>query len=334
MSEAEVSDEQDAILNYEEFLDEEDLNISDSLNISVSRLALLKQKPLFDFEPKDVDQYIAYTQLKYPNLRDRVDHLARKNLGQPYDIYLLGEYPFELTDEQPLFDLKSSDCVVYSEHVYAMALSKNWKEFFSMLQRIRYKNGVIGFTTRNHFTEADWIVNNSWLVQDITETLGDGITQKVTTRIPKERFFRSRGIENPPKNEVLDWSFIPANQVSSILPQLKTGDFVNVVRGFNGSGFYVGHVGLISVEEDGTVYFIHSTEPEVRKQTLESYMEESLAKAGQYGFIDRWGEWFGKSPAPSFYGFKFLRLNESAKERLREIDGPGAPRVTIYGTSP
>lgn len=329
---AELSDNAKAILDPSKFLDKIDLQLIDSLNLNQRLIADLKQRPIYTYSPKEVDAYVNFTYHRYPNLRERVDHLAKKNFGQPYDIYLLGEFPFEVTDDQPLFDLKQSDCVVYAEHVYAMALSSNWKQFFAMLQRIRYEDGVIGFTTRNHFTEADWIVNNDWLVDDITEDLGDGITKKVISKIPKERFFKAKGIENPPADETLDWSYIPAEQVKGVIPQLKTGDFVNVVRGFNGSGEYVGHVGLISVDEqDGTVYFVHSTEPEVRMQTLESYMNESLQKAGTRGFFDRWGEWFGKGKAPEFYGFKFLRLNEDAMNRLKQIDGKGAPRVTIYG---
>lgn len=318
--------------NYDAFLDTQDLVIIGSLDLDKAKLADLKQRPLYEFKPEDIDLYVKYAHLKYPDVRERIEHFAKKNFGQPYDIYLLGEYPFELTDDQPLFNLQQSDCVVYAEHVYAMALSQSWKEFFAMLQRIRYEDGVIGFTTRNHFTEADWNVHNAWLVQDITESLGDGITKKVKSTIPKERFFKAKGIQNPPKDEVLDWSYIPASQVMGVVPQLKTGDFVNVVRGFNGSGEYVGHVGLISVDEnDGTVYFIHSTQPEVRMQTLESYMNDSLEKTGTKGWFDRWGEWFGNGRAPEFYGFKFLRLNENALETLKDIDGPGAPRITVYG---
>ena len=40
--------------------------------------------------------------------------LARKNLGQPYDIYLLGEMPFETYDPQPIYCLSKSDCVVFA----------------------------------------------------------------------------------------------------------------------------------------------------------------------------------------------------------------------------
>jgi hypothetical protein len=40
-----------------------------------------------------------------------------------------------------------------------------------MLQRIRYRDGVIGVATRNHYTEMDWNVANRWLVTDISADL-------------------------------------------------------------------------------------------------------------------------------------------------------------------
>ncbi|MEM8495838.1 MAG: N-acetylmuramoyl-L-alanine amidase-like domain-containing protein, partial [Planctomycetota bacterium] len=95
----------------------------------------------FAFEPmtpEEVDTFVAELQAEHAELRDRVLVAAHRQLGQPYDIYLLGEFPFEIDDPQPLFQLEESDCVVFVEHTYAMALSRNWAEFFAYLQRIRY----------------------------------------------------------------------------------------------------------------------------------------------------------------------------------------------------
>ena len=85
-----------------------------------------------------------------PDLRKRILHLARKNIGQPYELYLLGEMPFEPYDPQPIYCLGKSDCLVFTEHTYAMALSHNWPSFMRMLQRIRYRDGHLGVATRNH----------------------------------------------------------------------------------------------------------------------------------------------------------------------------------------
>ncbi|MBX7245005.1 MAG: DUF1460 domain-containing protein [Candidatus Sumerlaeaceae bacterium] len=264
----------------------------------------IKNKPTYKMTPKEVDVYLAYAQKEYPNIRDRVVHFARRNIGQPYKIYLLGEFPNEIYDDQPLYILGCSDCVVFAEHNYAMALSSDWKQFFATLQKIRYKNGEIGMTTRNHYTEADWDKNNSWLVQDVTKDLGATTVTKYTEKIDRAAFFAKFGIGQDFKPEVLHDEYIPADAVPSVLDKLKDGDFVNVVRG-QGEGVWVGHVGLIGHDKDGKVMFIHSTPPTVKEQPIMGYVEENLKKNPK-----RLRD--GKAV---FLGFKFLRLKEDAKPK-------------------
>src|SRR5438445_790046 len=136
------------------------------VGVRTDELTTLINKPLYRMKPEEIDRYLAYLSASEPDLRARIGVLGRKNIGQPYELYLLGEFPYETADSQPLFSLEKSDCVVFAEHTYAMALSKSWSEFFWMLQRIRYKDGVIGVTTRNHYTEVDWDAQNAWLVKD------------------------------------------------------------------------------------------------------------------------------------------------------------------------
>jgi len=340
----------------DEPLTEDELASASKVGMNTELLSELKGKPLYEFSELEVDKYLGYLQVQIPDLRERINFLAHKNIGQEYDIYLLGEFPFEVYDEQPLYCLEQSDCVVFSEHTYAMALSHDWKSFMAMLQRIRYKDGVISFTTRNHYTEADWIVNNSWLIKDMTIDLAGENTKYVNSMINKTNFFRRNGLDYATPEIDLNWNYIPAEFVKSVIGELKTGDFVNVVRGSSPENVYVGHVGLISVDKDGTVYFIHSTSPEVKKQTLVSYMEQSLqlsekrkienaeiakenekiiaenaklrAKNGGQPHPD---EERLISQKPYFFGFKFLRLQENAMDNLRAIDGPDAPKLTIYG---
>ncbi|GAB1442877.1 hypothetical protein MASR2M39_17130 [Ignavibacteriales bacterium] len=278
----------------------------------------LLKKPLYTFSEEDIDLYLGFLKTNIPNLRERIQFLARQNMGQSYNIYLLGEFPFEIKDKQPLYNLKQSDCVVFAEHIYAMSLSSNWKEFFAMLQRIRYKDGEIGMLTRNHYTEADWVKNNTWLITEITDEIGGNDVAKTSSEIDRAKFFKKHGIgQNIPK-EKIDWTYIPGDSVYKVLPYLKTGDFVNIVRAYPASEPWVGHVGLISVEENGTVNFMHSADPVVKTQTLQSYWDDFKAKP-----IKKNG-W-------QFLGFRFYRLNENAMENLKKIDGPRAPKLTIYG---
>ncbi|MFN4110866.1 MAG: N-acetylmuramoyl-L-alanine amidase-like domain-containing protein [Ignavibacteria bacterium] len=335
---------------------EKAIEILEEEKIDVAEFKSLIEKPLYECTPEEIDEYLRFLYEYEPNLRKRVDHLAKKQIGQKYEIYLLGEYPFEIYDAQPLFSLDKSDCVVFSEHIYAMALSDSWKKFFAMLQRIRYKDGVISLLTRNHYTEADWTVNNSWLIKDITDSLPDVQSKKVMTKIDRAMFFSKWGIgQNIPVQE-LKWSYIPSSEIPKALKYLKTGDFVNVVRGYTPEDVYVGHVGIISVASDGTVYLIHSTEPEVKIERLIDYMNKSLElnkkrEIENAGILKRNQEIISYNQKllkengganhpdekkliplkPYFYGFRFFELQDNALENLRQIDGPKAPKITIYG---
>ncbi len=338
-------------------LTQDQIDAAVKANLELDHLRHLIYNPIYKYSSKEVDDYLKFIHNYEPDLRKRIQHIAKKNIGQKYEMYLLGEYPFEIFDDQPLYCLNRSDCVVFSEHTYAMAFSDSWKTFFTMLQRIRYKDGVIGYTTRNHYTEADWDINNSWFLEDITNEIAGDKAINVTSKINRAAFFKKYNIGQNVPVENLEWSYIPAEETPTVLHYLKSGDFVNVVRGFNPKEVYVGHTGLISVEDDGTVNFIHSTEPEVKIQTLMSYQESSLELSDKRKIendaIAQKNEEIKKfnlelriknnglphpdekkllAKKPYFFGFKFLRLKENVWENLRAIDGPNAPKVTIYGT--
>jgi len=287
----------------------------------------LLDKPLYEFTEAEVDRYLQHLQTAESDLRKRIVHLARKNLGQPYELYLLGEMPFETYDPQPLYCLSKSDCLVYSEHTYAMALSHDWSEFMNLLQRIRYRDGHLGVVTRNHYTEADWNPSNRWLVEDITAELAGENALTYEQRIDRARFFQKRyqlAVEIPA--ETHRDMFLPVEHIDLAKPHLADGDFVNIVRGFPGKSdaenetfggsAWVGHVGLIVHGPDGKVNMIHSTKPKVREEPLDNYIARSLKSADE------------NPKKARLLGFKFLRLQEDPLSKLKAIDGPEAPVVT------
>ncbi len=258
-------------------------------------------KPLFKMQPAEVNRYLGEMQKTQPDLRARVAAIARRNIGQPYEIFLLGEFPYELHDNQPLFDLTKSDCLVFAEHTYAMAMAANWEEFFWLLQRIRYRDGVIGVATRNHYQEADWNRANAWLVSDITRELAGARTGQYTMQVDRRAFLKKQfKIERDIAVETVDETFVPKAMIADVLPRLKEGDFVNVVSS-KGADTLVTHTGLVVLGSNGERRMIHSAEPMVR--------EESFAE-----FIARAAEREAKTPKGReplrLVGFKFLRLND------------------------
>jgi N-acetylmuramoyl-L-alanine amidase-like len=298
-------------------LDEGQLAIVEELSLDAELIAALEGKPLYQFSPEELNVYLGFLQKDEPDLRKRVARIGRKNLGQPYELYLLGEFPYETYDPQPLYCLEKSDCVVFAEHTYAMALSHDWPTFFAMLQRIRYINGEISVVSRNHYTELDWDQNNSWLVKDISAELAGEATASYTTKFNKARFLKNRyKLDTDIEPVKLKIDYVPFDKVADVLDGLNSGDFVNVIRGKEeGGGAWAGHVGLIYRDEEGTVNFLHSTRPQVKEQPLLDYIAQNEAKLEQR-----------KAEGKSFLkGFKFLRLEENPIENLKAIDGPDAP---------
>jgi hypothetical protein len=305
----------------------------EKLGLDKATIEQLVAKPLYKFTESEVDTYLEFLAAAEPDLRKRIIQLARKNIGQPYEIYLLGEMPFEAYDPQPLYCLGKSDCLVFTEHTYAMALSHNWPSFMRMLQRLRYRDGRIGVTTRNHYTEADWNFSNRWLVEDITKQLAGDKAVTFEQAIDRAKFFKNRYKLNVdvPVEQHKD-VFIPIDAVGRAKTELQDGDFVNIVRGTVrkdapeselsntfGGGAWVGHVGLIVHNDNGTVNLIHSTQPNVREEPIDEYIARSTKTLKK---DDAKGK-------PRLLGFKFLRLREDPMKHLREIDGEDAPKVTL-----
>lgn len=271
--------------------------------VDAAMLATILNKQIYQMTPVEAGQYIAYIHEAEPDFRLRVAAIGRKNIGQPYSLNLLGEFPYEIHDELPLFSLTHGDCVVFSEHTYAMAMSRSWEEFFWVLQSIRYKNGVIGVATRNHYTELDWNVNNNWLVTDISTQLAGAQAGNYNMKVDRARFLRTRHktASNLPV-ELSQQSYVPRDMVKDIAAQLNNGDFVNVISTDNGE-YWASHVGMVVVGPDGTRNFLNSAEPMAREESFAAFIARTLEREQRYAAQ-------GKK-SKKLAGFKFLRLNEA-----------------------
>lgn len=264
-------------------------------------MAQLLGTPIYRMTPQDAHRYIAHMHASEPDLRKRIAAIGRQNIGQPYMLNLLGEYPYQLHDTLPMFSLEKSDCTVFAEHTYAMALSRSWEEFFWMLQRIRYKDGVVGVATRNHYTEVDWNVNNGWLVTDVSAALAGPGAPTYPFKVDRARFLKTRHNTDAaiPVQDSRQ-AYIPKDKLVALLAQMQDGDMVNVVSTRDGA-FNVSHVGLIVVGKNGQRNFLNSAEPQVREESFEAFFartaerEERAARAGRNG--------------QKLAGFKLLRLN-------------------------
>ncbi len=266
-----------------------------------------KEPPLYTMTEQQVADYLPVAREKVPALNERVVHLGRRNIGQPYEIYLLGEYPYEPYDTDPLYCLQRSDCLTFAEHMYAMAYGDDWWTFMRALQRIRYNEGRIGMLTRNHYTVAEWNRNNAFLFEDLTTSLGDGTVHVPLTQVCRRSpFFKQFGIGQGIPEEPIEDSYIPKDRVPEVTGQLRDGDFVNIIRGSQDSQ-WCGHTGLVAIGADGTANFLHSAWPSVREEPLTGYLQRDRRSLG----------------------IKILRLRDDAEARLAAaID---EPQVTPVG---
>jgi hypothetical protein len=258
--------------------------------------------PIYEMAPQDVHRYLAHLYQTEPDLRKRIAAIGRQNIGQPYMLNLLGEYPYQLHDALPMFSLEKSDCVVFAEHTYAMALSRSWEEFFWMLQRIRYKDGVVGVATRNHYTELDWNINNSWLVTDVSAALAGPDGPSYPLKIDRARFLKTRhNTDSALAPQESREAYIAKDKLVALLPQMQEGDMVNVVSTRDGA-YWVSHVGLIVIGPNGQRNFLNSAEPKVREESFEAFFARTLEREERNARDGKNGQ--------KLAGFKLLRLNQ------------------------
>lgn len=267
-------------------------------------------KPLHQFSDADLEAYLSDLHAREPDVRRRVVEVGRRTIGQPYRLGPLGEGGLEPYDPDPLYCLTASDCVTFVEQTWAMALSRDKAEFLDTLRRIRYRDGKIGMLTRNHFTEADWNVNNSWLFRPerltgkkdsesyklrinrlaffarFGLTLDEATARSVPSWEDNEKFFAVVAATRPAATpESPDWAvqyfivrYTPRAGIDSILHRLKDADVIEFVK--NKKSPFVGHMGLITHDANGTVMLLHSGEPAVQELPLMDYLARHPNIAG------------------------------------------------------
>lgn len=279
-----------------------ELSVAKQLDISHADLAPILNKQIYQMTPAEAGRFIKFIHVAEPDLTARIAAIGRKNIGQPYSLNLLGEFPYEIHDALPMFSLEQSDCVVFSEHTYAMALSNSWEEFFWMLQRIRYKDGVIGVASRNHYTEVDWNVNNAWLLRDISAELAGVGGPSYRMTVDRSNFLRKRHhTESNFPVQSSEQFYVPKEQVALIASRLQQGDYVNVISTKDGA-YWASHVGLVVIDAQGKRHFLNSAEPKVREESFDAFMARTAEREQRQAREGKNGQ--------KLAGFKFLRLNE------------------------
>ncbi|MBI5200320.1 MAG: DUF1460 domain-containing protein [Elusimicrobia bacterium] len=130
----------------------------------------------------------------HADLAGRVDAVSAHFLGTPYKLGPLGEGEAGEYDRDPLVRFDQFDCTTFVEEVAAFSLEPDFASAEELLKKIRYKDGVVSYETRNHFPETDWIPNNmaAGLLSDVTAKVAGRRMKWVFKTIRKNEWYLAK----------------------------------------------------------------------------------------------------------------------------------------------
>lgn len=257
-------------------------------------LSSLLCSPAFSSPPDDREiEDLLKTHSRRP-LLERIEQYSEALLGRPSGNGPLGEGPDAKYDRDPLYRMDTFDCTTYVETVVALSLSNDLGTFQSRMNQIRYKEGIISFTARNHFPDLDWFPNNPGIFSDLApEIAGKEVTAEADITKPgwyaklgadrivrpdlspdqqKELLLELRleGAKFPAK-EKGKISYIPLTLLfpngeadPAVFAKIPSGSVISVVRpnwdlvAGGGTHMNVSHQGM-GIVKDGVIHYRHAT---------------------------------------------------------------------------
>jgi len=217
-------------------------------------------KQLYEMTNREIDSLLTVISKRNLTITERINFYSEKFLGTPYNSRCVGDGPYALLENWPLVNFKETNCMAYCEHVLALSISDSWDNFFNNLQHIRYKDGIIGMRTRNHYTMADWLPENAWLLEHVSRKVGGKYTREVTRTISHIKFFKQKGIKDlryvkPDRTITLD--YVPKEVLKKVKKKVKPGDVLALIYA-NKADIFSAHM-LIVAQRDGQLVIRESS---------------------------------------------------------------------------
>ena len=222
----------------------------------------------------------ALAQLQSLPLGDRLTQISERFVGTPYTFSPLGEG--EGHDADPLLRFDAVDCLTFVETAMAMALAPDEAALLPTLNSIRYEKGTVGWATRNHITEAQWVPNNvaAGVLKEVTPTLGKTVeVKKVLTEavwaLPEGKSLALT--EEQQLKGTFSLNVIPSTQVLEAVKNAPSGLVAVVVRADRPKSVTrVSHVGFVIQTAKGPV-LRHASRSfkKVTDEPLERYLKRN-----------------------------------------------------------
>ena len=217
-------------------------------------------KKLYQLNIPEIDSLIKDISRIYSTTEEKIAVYSRLALGTPYVHGCLGEGLKGKYDKDSLIDFSRVDCMTFCEQILALAISQNYNDTFSNLQKIRYYNGSISFTTRNHFVLADWLPHNQWLLKNITEEKGGSLCKTMVKTIDRRKFAELCGCydtEYFPPPQRMPIKYLPKQYLLTISDKLKGGEIMVFIT--TRAGIFASHLGFIIKKKNGSLLFRHAS---------------------------------------------------------------------------
>lgn len=213
-----------------------------------------------DMSPQEIDALIRETSAKPQTVTEKMNYYSQYFLGTPYAFTCVGDGEYALYEPYPLVNFDSTNCMAYCEHVLALSISDSWDNFFNNLQQIRYKDGMIGMRTRNHYTMGDWLPENNWLLEDVSRKVGGSHTKTVARTISHTKFFQGKGITDlrhvkPDYEMTID--YIPKEAILDVKGNLQNGDIGALIFA-NKTDIFSAHMWMV-MKVNGQIVIREST---------------------------------------------------------------------------
>lgn len=222
-------------------------------------LVLCLAAPLFEMSESEVSAYLTELQAAHSSFEARVTAIARAATGTPYADGPLGEGPSGEYDQDPLMDLKRVDCVTFVEQTIALAAASSYQEAFTILQRIRYRDGKIDYEARHHFFVSDWLENNPWC-RDVSGDLSVP-TAALTRTISRRDFFqrvKAPGLGQSTPDRSITIRYVPSASAADAVPHLPQPALI-VFIGRRPDWLFALHTGLFLSGDTGTGRLNHAS---------------------------------------------------------------------------